>query len=495
MKLRLDRISKYHKLAIYLITVSILFLASYGSLKYPGQLSVYILFTLISNFLLYLGFKNNAIFFDTFIGVFFWLGFWLKLTIRVAFFDGVFFEHVGNFDQSGVAFDRGILVATCGMSGLLLVSLIRRKLFFNYPNQIEGLSHKNLFNVYKRYRKIILVLFVLLFVFIAISNALLGIYQKGSIAQTTLPFGLNGVYKWLLLFGLASFSALILRFEFEINKKTSSLIMSLSLIESFVTNVSLLSRGMILNAVALLYGVMVSLKLNAIKSRLSFFVTSFLIFIMLFASSVLLVNYLRKTLYSDSLSSSDVESRIQRVYSISLSSSDAESRLQGVYSMTTPLFIDRWVGMEGVMAVSSYPNLGWELWKTALKENYNENETSFFDNNFIESSYVNTDKSKHHFISLPGVVAFFFYPGSFWFLFCGMFMLGGLAAMIEFSVYRLGGENVILCSLLAQVVAYRLTSFGYVPAQSYLLLGALFLNLLLIYFSEKCIGFYKNTLG
>jgi hypothetical protein len=52
MKLRLDQISKYHKLAIYLITVSILFLALYSSLKYPGQLSVYILFTLISNLLL-----------------------------------------------------------------------------------------------------------------------------------------------------------------------------------------------------------------------------------------------------------------------------------------------------------------------------------------------------------------------------------------------------------------------------------------------------------
>ena len=144
------------------------------------------------------------------------------------------------------------------------------------------------------------------------------------------------------------------------------------------------------------------------------------------------------------------------------------------------------------MAVSSYPHLGWDLWRTALKETYNENETSFYDNNFIESSYVNTDKTKHHFISLPGIIAFFFYPGSFWFLFISMFMLGGFAAMIEFSVYKLGGRNVILCALLAQVVAYRFASFGYVPAQSYLLLGSLFLNLFIIYFAEKFIGFYNK---
>lgn len=472
MLFRLDHFNQYNKLAFLVIATAILLLAAIALPKYPGQASVYILFTVISNALLYIGFSKNAIFFDAFIGVFFWLGFWLKLTLRVVFSDAVFNGAVGNFDGSAVAFDRGLLVATCGLSGLLLVSLIRRKLFFNYPNQIEGLSHKNLFNVYKRYRKTVFVLFVLLFVFIAISNAMLGIYQKGSITQTTLPFGLNGVYKWLLLFGLASFSALILRFEFEINKKTSLLVMFLSLLESFITNVSLLSRGMILNAGALLYGVLVSLKLNAIKSRLSFFVASFLIFSILFVSSVLFVNYLRTTVYLDNL--------------------DSGSRIQEAHSFTAPLFIDRWVGMEGVMAVSSYPNLGLDLWKTALKETYNENETSFYDNNFIESSYVNTDKTKHHFISLPGIIAFFFYPGSFWFLFASMFVLGGFAAMIEFSVYKLGGRNVILCALMAQVVAYRFASFGYVPAQSYLLLGALFLNLFIIYFAEKFISFYNN---
>lgn len=475
MLFRIDQLNQYNKLAFLVISAAILMMVAITLPKYPGQASVYILFTVISNALLYVGFSKNSIFFDAFIGVFFWVGFWLKLSLRVAFTDGVFNEAVGNFDRSGVDFDHGLLVASCGLAGLLLVSLVRRKLFFNYPNQIEGLSHKNLFIFYKRHRKIILILFVLLFVLIAISNAVLGIYQKGSITQTILPFGLNGVYKWLLLFGLASFSALILRFEFEVNKKTSLLAMFLGLLESFVSNVSLLSRGMILNAGALLYGILVSLKLNSIKSRVRFFIATFLIFGTLFISSVLLVNYLRTTLYLGDLNSLDSESRINEVH-----------------SMTTPLFIDRWVGMEGVMAVSSYPNLGWDLWKTALKETYNENETSFFDNNFIESAYINTDKTKHHFISLPGIIAFFFYPGSFWFLFFSMFALGGFAAIIEFSVYMLGGKNVILCALLAQVVAYRFASFGYVPAQSYLLLGALFLNLFIIYFAEKFISFFNN---
>lgn len=470
MLIRLNQFKQYDKLAFLATFAIILLLAGLAIPKYPGQVGVYILFTIISNAMLYLGFSKNAIFFDAFIGVFLWLGFWFKLTLRLVFSGGFFSEAVGNFDRSGVAFDRGLLVATCGLSGLLLVSLIRRNFFFNYPNQIEGLTHKHLFDIYRRYKKIILILFVLLFLSVAISNAFLGIYQKGLVTQLILPFSLNGVYKWLLLFGLASFSALFLHFEFEINKKTSLMAMLLSLLESFASSVSLLSRGMILNVGGLLYGVIITLNLNAIKSRLSFFVASFLIICMLFVSSILLVNYFRATKYFDDLSNIDHK----------------------MTAMATPLLIDRWVGMEGVLSVSSHPNLSWDLWKTALKETYDENETSFYDNNFIKTPYLNTNKIKHHFISLPGIVAFFFYPGSFWFLFGSMFALGGLAAIIEFSVFRLGGKNVILCSLLAQVIAYRFSCFGYVPAQSYLLLGALFFNLILIYFAEKFFGFFRN---
>lgn len=45
--------------------------------------------------------------------------------------------------------------------------------------------------------------------------------------------------------------------------------------------------------------------------------------------------------------------------------------------------------------------------------------------------------------------------------------------------------NVILCSLLEQVVAFRYLSFGYVPKQSYFLFGTIFLNLFIIYFADK----------
>jgi len=43
----------------------------------------------------------------------------------------------------------------------------------------------------------------------------------------------------------------------------------------------------------------------------------------------------------------------------------------------------------------------------------------------------------------------------------------------------------VLCALFAQVIAFRYASFGYVPAQSYLLFGSLMLNGILIVGAER----------
>lgn len=144
------------------------------------------------------------------------------------------------------------------------------------------------------------------------------------------------------------------------------------------------------------------------------------------------------------------------------------------------------------MAVSSYPNLGWDLWSEALSESFNQNDTSFFDNKIIISPYVDTDKSMHHFISLPGIIAFLFYPGSFVFLFIATFTLGLFAACIEAIVFRFGGENLILTSLISQVVAFRFSSFGYVPQQSYLLFGTILLSIFIIFFADKFFSFLQR---
>ncbi len=434
--------------------------------KYPGQALVYVLFTVLANALLYFGFRRNAIFFDAFIGVFFWLGFWLKLTVRVAFFDGQFHEPVGHFDGSGAAFDRALLAASCGFAGLLAASALRAR-FFSYPASLGERSADGLFALYVRYRRAVLLAFVGLVIAVAASNLYLGIYQRGNVPRTVLPYGLSGVYSWLLLFGLASFSAVILHLEFRLRQQTSYTALAASLLEGFFSNVSLLSRGMLLNTGALGYGAWRALKPFGIRTTLRFWATACVAFMVLFGCSVVLVTYLRSQQW------------------------DPARDFTQATRASALLFLDRWLGMEGMMAVSSHPGQGWDLWREAWNE-VPAQKLSFYDSNFIASPYLNADLTKHNFISLPGSVAFFFYPGWFSFLAACMFVLGLLAAAIEFSVFKLGGKNLILCALLAQVIASRYAHFGYAPRQTYLLFGALCLNVFLLYLADRALACWQR---
>lgn len=457
----LDAMFKIPRYGIYGLIIA---LTIAGLFQYTGEPYIYLFFSVASNALLYFGFRKNAIFFDAFIGVFFWLGFWLKFTIRVSFMDGLFQEAVGEFNGTGAAFDHVLLVSSCGMFGLILASVVREKYIFNYPKKSIRYAHNGILNFYKDHRNYILIGFAASFLTVALTNIYWGFYQKGEITQTTLPFGLNGIYKWLLLFGLASLSAVILQCELTIKKQLSYRVVILSLLESFSTSVSLLSRGMILNSFALAYGVYASFKTYAIKLNLRVLAATLLMFSILFVSSVYVVNYIRS------------------------STPTSSGSIDGV---NRSLFLDRWVGIEGVMAVSSNHKVGGSLWQDAWKETYSENEMSFYDKYLITSKYENTDFTKKHSVSLPGVLAFFFYPGSFSLLFGCMFLLGLLAALIEISAFKLGGNNLILCSLVAEVVANRFVNFGYVPAQSYLLFGTIFLNLFIIYFLDRILGVWN----
>ena len=458
-----------------LVFIVICYLTWTTLLNYPGESYIYLLFSVVSTILLISGFRRNAIFFDAFIGVFFWIGFWLKLSVRVSFAGGLFHDPVGGFGGAGYEFDRALVVTIFGFFGIILASYLRERYIFKYPLVSDDSKHDGVISLYTKFRKYIFIGFVCLILVVAFLNMYLGVYQRGAITRTTLPFGLNGVFKWLLLFGLASFSAVILRLEMSSKRGHPYWATFLSIFESFMSNVSLLSRGMILNLSSLALGVIMEYRAHSRKLSIRFLVICSVIFMLLFASSIYVVNIIRANAHI--IGAEPFES-VPQMGSLKASLNVGAAK---------PLFLDRWVGIEGVMAVSSSSKIGWDFWQSAWAERYDENTMGFYDANLITSPYENLNFTKHHYISLPGILAFFFYPGSLIFLFVGMFMLGVFAAMIEIFTFKMSGGNLILCSLIAQVVAYRFASFGYVPIQSYLLVGSIFLNLMVIYFGYRIV--------
>ena len=203
-------------LIVVIILIFALFLFTLN--QYSGNLIIYILFSISSNLLLLMGFREKAIFFDAFIGVFCWLGFWLKTSIRISFMASEFYEETGRFNGSGIEFDKALTISSLGLLALILASLFREKYIFTYPNKRIEFKQSMLFEFYKNYRIALITIFFIFIFIIGMANYFLGIYQRGEIPNIILPFGGSGIFKWLLLFGLATGSALVLHFECNLKK-------------------------------------------------------------------------------------------------------------------------------------------------------------------------------------------------------------------------------------------------------------------------------------
>jgi len=437
---------------------------------YPGEVLVYVGFSILVNALLFLGLRRDSIFFDFFIGGLFWLGYWLKFSVRMTFMGGKFHEPVGAFDYSPAAYDHALAVVSCGIGALLLVRLLRARFVFCYPEEVGSNGLGGLCEFYQRRRKFFWIAFCVLILALAISNFYFGIYQRGLAPRTILPYKLGGVYTWLLLFGAASISALMLEFEIRLHRAIPYVLFVVVLLETFASSASMISRGMILNTGALLVGAYVAFRMRDIPFKIRPLVLAAITVFVFFAASVALVNSVRQ----------------QELYAERASEVEFEAETLAYDSKR--LFLDRWVGIDGAAAVSSYPHLGWELFKEAWGERYLDSGTTMYDLKIAKSiskeRYEWLVENDKHFISLPGIIAFFFYPGSFLFLFVSMVVVGAIGAGIEIAVYKLSG-SWILCSLMAFVVAYRFAHFGYVPARSYLLFGAIALNVALIYLADR----------
>jgi hypothetical protein len=411
----------------------VLLVTGYAVNSYNGNIYIFLLFSATSNFLLLFGFRKKAFFFDAFIGVFLWIAFWLKVVLGTILGGNL----ITGISESVAVLDDSLLVSSVAFLALIIASYLKE--FILYKN-VNDKDKSAMFLFYKEHRKTILVFYVLLFIFIAVTNFIFHIYQKGIVTPSEFS-SISSIYKLLLLFGLSSFGALVLSYELDLKRKATFLAPLLVIVEAFFTNVSLLSRALIINISALGFGFLKHLQLNKIKLKFSFSVVIVFTIFIVFIGSLVVVNNARINYYTSG------EGERPNI----------SSHVKGIGS----LILNRLVGIEGVTAVSRYPEKGFELFDTSLDEKYDEHSMSFYDKKFIDSPYVGLyeqikdNNNTNHYSSIPGFIAFFYYSGSMWFVFLMTLVFGFIAIFIEWLAYNLSGRNIIFSALIAQTIAYR----------------------------------------
>ena len=471
-----------YKSLVSLLLLAIFSLIYLGVQNYSSNKFNYLSFSIISNFLIFFAIRKNAVFFETFFSLFLWLGFWFKFTCTIVFTDGVFREGVGTFDYSKESFDEVLFVSQIGILSFIVSGYFRELFLFKYPKRINFQNIKE--NFFSFGRKKIWWFFIIFYISIAFLNFYFKIYQKGLLPIYDINFIISGIFKWLLLFGLSAFSATLIFYEFNFYKKFFFLSSLLIIIETFFTSFSMLSRGMIFNAFALMYGIYKFSNKIESPNHYSYYLKSLAIILVLFYISVSSVNYIRANFFYVGKSVEFVSDKTVIDKSKQNTKEKKYATSKEINSEILYLIINRWVGIDGVMSVSSKKDiLSVPFLFSSFKERASKNTPTFYELTFgLEENEISNELYENvKGNTLPGIIAFSYYSGSYFILFFIIFLITIISSYIEFFSFKLSSNNLIFSSLIGQVIAFRFIHFGYLPHQSYLLFSTIIINIIFIY--------------
>ena len=445
---------------------------------YPGSKLLFLLLNSLVGAYFIQGFNKKSLFFDMFLCVFVFLGFGFKLCGTHLFqelpFPGLASagyipnpQYYNLVNEAGENyFDKGLLVSIVALLGLIIFTKIRTY-FFSITYDCENNNYSPaLNNFYTKNRQTILLLFSV-FVFLVISfNIYFGVVQRG-LSPTVEILGVRPIFTWLLIFGMASIAAVIAHLEIIIKRGFSITVFLIALLESFLSSVSILSRGMIFNISSILIG--------------AFRITNFLRLRLFFGFVVLVAAFFVLSIFTVTGVREDLHDR-QNINTSQAPTSPIRSLASKhtyKYLGISELVIERWVGIEEAIAISNSPKIGWNFLSDALK-NKGGDKASFFDRE-ITGRYARVDRKALNFTSIPGFIGFAFYSGSMLLVFLVSGFVVFLGSMAEWFIFKISKCNYILAALIAQVVAYRLIHFGINPTGTFLFFGAVIINGALIY--------------
>ena len=494
---------KENKFLKKIINYSLFFLTIFPilltTINYDGNKFIIFIYGILINLILINGFRKNSYFFEFFFGILLWLGFWLKLIFIVNYYNYSFKEGAGlafenfNFNKKIILIDEALLVSILAFLSYLL-AVIFKDIFFKKkitPNlKILG---KNKNKIFYRIQNILIILFIFLIFFTAFFNLDNLIYQRGMKSQSNFNFLINGTIKWVLLFGFSS----IISFFLLINLNNKIKLYQLSLIgilETFISSISYLSRGMIFNSLSIFYGLYKSNKIYSLKLKPKFFIIYFITIFVFFFISVSTINYLRHNYYyyNEVKVGSEVKDLKIDVFDKETQQKKTDIKKYDTLPKAIDEFfylaVNRWVGIDAVLSVTANKNKNWDTFVNSFKEKYDVSKLPYYERVIQERDYGADLLTVNYGITTPGIVSFLFYSGSKMFLILSLFILTLLMLSFERIVLN-QSFNFIFCALIMQQISYRLIHFGYMPLNSYMFFGTIFLTVLI---HQILLFLYKN---
>ncbi len=416
MKINFSHINSFHRLVL---SFSLLFSAVFSILLMIfASLGVspvsYFFFSIIFAWLIGLCFLKKMPEFLKLLNILSFLGFWLKATSHI-FFEYPFNEAAGSDPFSFL--NQSLNAAT--LFGIILLSIsIAYINFFGKPTSHSVAEAKHTRPAFY--------LFIILSLIFAAINWRIGFLRVGLASENSIPFPFSLLFSWFLGLG-TTFSIFLYARNLNLLK------ISLITLVMCAISMSLVSRN---SLVLFCYPILIYIfSKEGPKLKRALYLTGFLIF---FGTSLFVIQGIRKNY--DAITKSAVTEALPITQSIanhtdaiytSLKSLSPDSRIDPyLITQTQLLFIERWIGFEGVLVAAQ--NQSDQHFETMLTENQKENLTSIYQDLAV-SKYPKPGQML--FYTFPGPAGFIFFAESWLYRIAGFsflaFLIIGTCYVIE----------------------------------------------------------------
>lgn len=429
----------------------------------------------------------------------FLLGFWFKYSLqKITSLN--YREPIGSFVQSPESETRVLWVVIYGMLGFLL-SQVCSYYLFKKAKISETTELKN------RPSKRPLVILIASAIFLALVNLKFNILLFALKPSVILPLKGNAIYFLALTRGI------LFLFFFYCFRTYSNKIVFWGALVASICSIGVLSRMVVLIYFSAL-GVIIlqNMPIWRFKKTLLNICAILLIFGFFSFSTVLISTGLRDiyikeltqsqskvaepqttttTQKLDLKQSPQPESKLVESQTIAIHKFDLRQEAKTYKSLA----LGRWIGIEGVMAVDSYPQKSFAfLWDALKEEGYRGR--SFYTK--ISNPAISPTAPIGEIIStsVPGPIAFFYYSGNTLFVFFAIFASTFLLSSLEQLALKFSNKNNAVGVFISTFIVFDFFQFGISPLAFVRYLSFSLVSIAIFYYfigSRHQEGIYENN--
>lgn len=440
-------------------------LSAVETVPYVIFLVVYSLAILVG---LILAFEYKKGVFLYLLSVLLFLGFPFKFSVH-QILNSSYIEPVGYFSYSAAGYLEVLSVGTFGALGILIFEcfLLFRCITKEYNNE-KFIDVKNKFCLSG------VIICTGIATLLGLLNLKYNIILFGMTPDVILPLKGNSIYFLVLtrFLPIAFFCYCGSQFQFK------TLIFGTLL---FI----LASIGVLSRMIVIIYFIVIGIRLLQVSTDLSFkkIAKNLVLYIVLLGlagyATVSLSTRLRYVFNRDmsrkstllAASASKSSTLGQSTTELGITQKISEANKLGSFNSTLTaiksLAIERWVGMEGLMAVVGYPNKGISLFKEALLEPSFKNDGKSFFNKIADQKLQEMMKEmkSHKNISttVPGPIAFFYYTGNKIFVLLGMLSFCVVIYLLELVMWKLFSGFEYVRIYISVFMTFDFYQFGISP--------------------------------